>query len=267
MKFALVNGCRTEAQPTMKGTCVHCPSITIAKCGPVKIWHWAHKSKASCDPWWEGETGWHRGWKDHFPVDWQEKGHIDSATGERHVADIKTGSGLVIEFQHSVIESSETKSREDFYKEMVWVVNGARLKRDYPRFCKGFRSSLTSIQPGFFLFTSPKKYFSATWLISSKPVFFDFLGNAPINQAEKMRAPLWCLFPERVGWGYAVVARMSRDKFIEISSTAPHLLLAKDILFRIAQQSPLIEVVKSEKRTRTKAICEFRENKFVKFKF
>jgi hypothetical protein len=26
------------------------------KCGQLKVWHWAHRSTRSCDPWWENET-------------------------------------------------------------------------------------------------------------------------------------------------------------------------------------------------------------------
>ncbi len=138
MKFALVNGEKAEAQPEMRrGTCLYCQSETIAKCGDERIEHWAHKSKVSCDLWWENETEWHRAWKNHFPKEWQEYIHTDPVTGEKHIADIKTDKGLVIEFQHSSIKSDEIKSREAFYKNMVWVVDGTRLKKDYPRFLNG----------------------------------------------------------------------------------------------------------------------------------
>ena len=60
MKFALVNGYKKEPQPGLKGTCIHCQSDSLAKCGKVKIWHWAHKSKVSCDSWWENEKDWHK---------------------------------------------------------------------------------------------------------------------------------------------------------------------------------------------------------------
>lgn len=70
------------------------------KCGQLKVWHWAHRSIRSCDPWWENETPWHRAWKNQFPADWQEKVHRTD-NGEKHVADVKTKSGVVLEFQHS----------------------------------------------------------------------------------------------------------------------------------------------------------------------
>jgi hypothetical protein len=50
----------------------------------------------------ENETEWHRAWKDQFPPEWQEIVHL-AGDGERHIADVKTGDGWVIEFQHSYI--------------------------------------------------------------------------------------------------------------------------------------------------------------------
>ncbi len=232
-KFALVNGNKTEAQPGLRGICAYCQSDMIAKCGPVRIWHWAHKSTALCDHWWESETEWHRAWKNRFPTEWQEITHKDSTTGDRHIADIKTDKEFVIEFQHSAIEPSEVQSREAFYKNMVWVVDGTRIKSDYLRFCKGL-SSLRSLKIGFFLSTSPEPCFPASWLTSSVPVYFDFQGIALIDQADSKRADLWCLFPGRVD-GYTVIACVSQKQFIELSSTTPQLLRAQEYLSLIAQ--------------------------------
>ena len=72
MKFALVDGNKTEATKGAKGICPICGSELIAKCGEVKINHWAHKGIRNCDPWWENETEWHRSWKNNFPAEWQE---------------------------------------------------------------------------------------------------------------------------------------------------------------------------------------------------
>ena len=83
-----------------KGVCPSCGSELIAKCGEIVIHHWAHKKKCS-DHWWENETEWHRNWKDKFPKEWQEVVHF-SDDGEKHIADVKTRNGFVIEFQHAV---------------------------------------------------------------------------------------------------------------------------------------------------------------------
>ena len=175
MKFALVNGEKAEAQPGLRGTCSHCQSDTIAHCGSEKIWHWKHKRKSSCDSWWENETEWHREWKGFFPAEWQEIGHFDPMNNEKHIADIKTASSFVIEFQHSAIKPNEVKSREDFYKNMVWVVDGTRLTRDFPRFHKGF-SYLGSLTETVFVSAFPEECFPESWVKSSVPVYFDFQG-------------------------------------------------------------------------------------------
>ncbi|SHN90340.1 hypothetical protein BHECKSOX_531 [Bathymodiolus heckerae thiotrophic gill symbiont] len=60
MKFALIDGIKKEANKGATGLCQFCSSDLIAKCGDIKIHHWAHKSKRNCDIWRENETEWHR---------------------------------------------------------------------------------------------------------------------------------------------------------------------------------------------------------------
>jgi competence protein CoiA len=45
MKFAIVDDVKTEPSPKMCGICIHCEAEMVSKCGKVKVWHWAHKSK------------------------------------------------------------------------------------------------------------------------------------------------------------------------------------------------------------------------------
>lgn len=129
MKSALVDGQRQAAQPDLSGECIGCGRPTVAKCGEVRVRHWAHKGQRRCDPWWENETEWHRAWKDQFPAAWQEIVH-HAGDGGRHIADVKTGDGWVVEFQHSRIRPEERRSREAFYSRLIWVVDGPRRKRD-----------------------------------------------------------------------------------------------------------------------------------------
>lgn len=136
MKFAKVNDKKTEASKGSKGLCPCCGSELIAKCGESRVNHWSHKGVRNCDTWWEPETEWHRSWKNHFIDEWQECIQVDEDTNEKHIADILTYDKLVIEFQHSRIDPQERISREKFYKNMVWVVDGTRLEKDYPRFLK-----------------------------------------------------------------------------------------------------------------------------------
>lgn len=135
MKFATVEGQRREAQPNLSGTCPACERPMVSKCGDRNAWHWAHRSRRHCDPWWENETEWHRNWKGVFPVDWQEIPHA-ADEGERHIADVETAQGWIIEFQHSPIEPKERRARNAFYPKLVWVVDGTTRKRDEAQFLK-----------------------------------------------------------------------------------------------------------------------------------
>lgn len=123
MEIALVDGQRQKPQPLLKGVCQACGKPALAKCGEKILWHWAHQSRKSCDPWWENETDWHRRWKHFFPEAWHEVVQHDPETGEKHIADVRTANELVIELQHSAMPHDELRSREAFYKRMIWIVD------------------------------------------------------------------------------------------------------------------------------------------------
>lgn len=130
MQLALVNGTRVEAFPEGRGLCPLCGSEVIAKCGPRVMHHWAHHRPIDCDPWWENETQWHRDWKSLFPVECREVSHTAS-DGEIHRADIKTSTGIVIELQHSSLSDAERKSRDEFYGNIVWVIDGSPFRKNF----------------------------------------------------------------------------------------------------------------------------------------
>lgn len=89
MRYAIAeHGEKIEATLGAKGKCPGCAAQLIAKCGPVKINHWAHKGKRHCDPWWENENEWHREWKDHFPAALQEICLKDHEAAEKHIAEV-----------------------------------------------------------------------------------------------------------------------------------------------------------------------------------
>lgn len=194
-KFALINNIRTEAIKGANGICPVCGSEVIAKCGDIKLHHWAHKVIRNCDPWWENETEWHRNWKDNFSTNWQEVVLRDSISGEKHIADVQTSYGLVIEFQHSHLDPREKSSREQFYKNMIWIVDGTRLKRDYPRFINAMEHFRLTNKKGYFAVDSPHNCFPSDWINRPVPVIFDFRGNEKINNAHDRRYPLYFLYP------------------------------------------------------------------------
>ncbi len=130
MQIAVVDGTRLEAFPGGRGVCPVCGSEVIAKCGTRIIYHWAHQRPNDCDPWWENETPWHRNWKNLFPEGCREVSHTAS-DGEIHRSDIKTPTGIFIEIQHSAMTDAERESREEFYKNLVWIIDGAAFHRNF----------------------------------------------------------------------------------------------------------------------------------------
>ena len=102
--------------------------------------------------------------------------HTDQASGEKHVADVKAPFGLVIEYQHSPIEQMEVESREAFYGNMIWVVDGDRGSADPGYFSVG----LSTAAPSSFV---PLAYYLKWWGQSrifhnrakaTAPVYLDF---------------------------------------------------------------------------------------------
>lgn len=223
MQFALINQVRVEAKQGLKGICPGCGQPVIAKCGTQRIHHWSHLTKRECDTWWEPETEWHREWKNHFPSEWQEVYLPDAKTGEIHIADVRTSHGLVIEFQHSPIDSEERNSRQTFYGNMVWVVDGMRLKSNHQRFFKN-KSLLPPDYNKPFNLHRPEEYFPASWINGFIPVIFDF-------RSAEGPEDLFCLFATRLN--YAIVTKLSRDNFAQIATNgqllAWFLHMAKEI--------------------------------------
>lgn len=213
MKFAIFENNKIEATKGAKGFCPSCNLELIAKCGEIKIAHWSHNKIRNCDAWWENETEWHRSWKNNYPVDWQESIKVNELTGEKHIADICASHGLVIEFQHSFITSQERTSRENFYKEMVWVVDGNRLKRDFARFEKRKKDFLRTNKQGHYFVEFLDECFPANWLESSVPVVFDFLGMESLDNSMDLRNYLYLLLPKQSIMG-GVFIIISRESFI-----------------------------------------------------
>lgn len=212
MKYSLVDGVRVEPAPKLVGKCPSCGATMISRCGEIKVWHWAHKGKRSCDPWWENETEWHREWKNRFPEPWQEIVLEDEQTGEKHIADVRTDDGFVIEFQYSAIKPEEQRARESFYGRMVWVLSGARRKTDYKRFSNGFSSFRTTNQSGIFFVHFPDECFPQTWINRRVPVFFDF-EDVPDANPRITKNIVWGLMPGRQR-GAAIVLGLSKDDLV-----------------------------------------------------
>ncbi|MBL1142614.1 MAG: hypothetical protein HND53_11325 [Proteobacteria bacterium] len=247
MKFALINGDRVEATKGAKGFCICCGSELIAKCGEVKVHHWAHKGNRNCDRWWENETEWHRSWKGKFPLDWQEVVHFDGS-GEKHIADVKTQSGWTLEFQHSYLNSEERRSRNTFYSKLIWVVDGTRRKTDKLQFQKIINeSSVILNEPHILRVHFPEECrLLKEWHDNNVLVFFDFQET---NETEQ--SMLWFLFP-KISNGDAYISPFSRLNFIESHNKNKFDEIVQEIIL------PISKILDSNKRTS-------RSNRFLGF--
>jgi hypothetical protein len=200
MKFANVEGERQEPQPGLTGTCPGCGQMMTAKCGQIRVPHWAHRGTRSCDHWWEPETEWHRAWKNRFPKAWQEIVHR-AVDGEKHIADVKTEHGITLEFQHSFLSASERASREAFYPRMAWVVDGRRRSRDHAQFMAPLRSvRIVHHDPLIALVPPVAGALLRDWKDSQAPVYFDF-GNPEPTATSDGNAILWRLCPSGTNAG------------------------------------------------------------------
>lgn len=202
MKYALVNSDRQEAEPNLFGLCQGCNLPVIAKCGKVNIWHWAHYKKRMCDQWWENETEWHRAWKRLFLKECQEIIQY-AENGEKHIADIKTNEGYVIEFQHSLLRSEERQAREDFYKKMIWVIDGTRRLRDKNKFIHIIERS-KRVDMGMLELPSDFDQCALLrdWVGSIVPVFCDFSEDI-----------LWVIWPKTIE-KKVYIFKIERNKLI-----------------------------------------------------
>ena len=151
-----------------------------------------------------------------FPKDWHE--HIDHAeSGEKHIADVKTNQGWVLEFQHSKIDPDERKAREAFYRKLIWIVDGARRKSDKSQFFKAWNDGeLVDKELKMRRISLPNKCaLLRDWADRRVPVFFDFswcdesedeqLSLIHYSGGNKLEdAQLWCLIRVIDGMEYVV---------------------------------------------------------------
>lgn len=151
-------------KPTPHATseCPLCKSKLVAKCGSIKIWHWAHESLEECDGWYEPMSEWHLEWQSYVPEEMREVivGH--------HIADIKLPSGKVIEIQHSNLPVEVVAEREAFYGNMVWVFDGREFEE---RFKTREKESVVGNTYWTFKFKRPRQYIVRA---SKFPVYIDF---------------------------------------------------------------------------------------------
>lgn len=156
MIWAIKEGVKIRASPEIKNAlCPLCNQKVISKCGKIKIWHWGHLKKSNCDNFKENETKWHIDWKNNFLKKNQEV--IVEKFGKKHIADIKTDEGVVIEFQNSSISTKELIARENFWENLIWVINGDTIGKNIYFYKQHFKW----------------KWPHETWFFSKKKIYVD----------------------------------------------------------------------------------------------
>ncbi len=131
---------RIEPTPKARAICPFCKLTVIACTGEIKYKYWRHEQKAPTDcvaAQYENEGAWHATWKRMFGAEFAEIYYTIGSQSRK--ADVRLTNGLVIEIQHSSIDSREIKGREQFHKKMAWIFDetgaftGGRLKfeKDY----------------------------------------------------------------------------------------------------------------------------------------
>ena len=110
--------------------------------------------------------------------------------GEVHRADIKTLTGIVIEVQHSTMTDSERESREAFYGNLLWIIDGRSFRNRFhigwilpdPK-TDGFEDIVWFRQTRDAILRSSKSTDSVTpfWRISSERKFYPNLTRENIE--------------------------------------------------------------------------------------
>ncbi len=266
MKYANLNNERIEPQKEISdAVCPVCGEIVIPKCGKIRMHHWAHKTKQNCDPWWESETEWHRRWKDCFPKECQEIVMYDNETGEKHVADVKTKTGFVIEFQHSAMKREEQVSRENFYRNMVWVVDAREYYETFKEHIDVLKKSENHKR--YFYFRDFNSCFPQRWLESSVPVIFDFgLHDCSEDENDKQKKWLYCIFPEKFEYCGTVCCCIYITKEDFIKRVSNNRSFFRNSMLPELEQKRLerIKAIQEEERKREEEYRKRREAAFRK---
>lgn len=202
-----LHGKKIEASPKIKGFCPICETKVKSKCGKINVWHFSHENKKDCDTWSEGETQWHKDWKNCFRKDEQE-----AKLGE-HRADVLIGD-LVIELQNSSINPDEIKEREEYYGSMIWIFNETKknnveLIKKRTDLIKG-EIKVTYYTNNFcrFRWKHPRK---STWFCNKK-IYLD-IGNNELLRIESLQHKTPCY-----GTGYIItkidfILDMTRERW------------------------------------------------------
>lgn len=196
--YAVVDGVRThisEAARLQHGICPVCGAELVARKGKFREDHWWHVNGKRCDPWYQPKGPWHLYWQNMFPKECQEvvvEGDVDG-TRVRHIADVKTFGGIVLEVQYSAISPETIAIREAFYCGMLWLANMTRVWSDNNVLEAMKRNGPYAVgEEMAWVVNETRLIARQKWFLATKPVAFDFSGALERPQSDEH---LYCLLP------------------------------------------------------------------------
>ena len=117
MQFAISKtGEITIINDAIKGEDYFCPccnGLMTQKKGTRMIWHYAHKSLNNCIDYYDNKGEWHRKMQEMFPE--KNREIVENFGMYKHIYDILTDKGVIIEFQHSPLSLDDFKKRTKDY--------------------------------------------------------------------------------------------------------------------------------------------------------
>ena len=205
---------RNKPTPKAVSKCPACKLPIKAKCGKIKVWHWAHDSLEGCDANWNPISQWHLDWQALVPEEYTEIiiGH--------HIADIKLPTGKVIEIQNSNLPVEVVEEREAFYGNMIWIFNGED-------FIDNFNTEEKYDDDGNVIYTSFRFKRARQYIVRcTKPVYIDF--GLLVFQVKKLQSKQYWSndygkhYTVYSGWGHQREkdARLFRELFGEFYKPA-----------------------------------------------
>ncbi|MGC3959611.1 MAG: competence protein CoiA family protein [Verrucomicrobiota bacterium] len=188
----ILNHRRESASKDYEGdsNCPDCAGTLIAKCGEIKIHHWAHAtSPPNCE--YQPKTEWHMGWQLKFPLDWLEVKYTNGR------ADVMLPKGDLVEFQSKGLDSETLKRRTEGTKPgaIAWVVDGREaFKEERLYLTKGLKEFNDNHPSPFF--------FSFRW-IHSPNWFYQHVGILLVDIGNDKLLDIRHLYkgPPVRGWG------------------------------------------------------------------
>lgn len=258
--YAIVNGVRTHISAATRmqhGICPVCGAELVARKGKFRAAHWWHVNGRRCDSWYQPKGPWHRYWQNMFPEDWQEVVLERMVDGQfvRHIADIRTKGGIVVEVQYSPISIESINEREHFYENMLWIVNMRRVESDLwlETHIKRTEHLIEKNSVRTWVLDDSELMMQQKWCYAHKPVVFDFDGFFDRPESEKS---LVCLLPQGDMFKERVCVEVERKRLIA--------LLRKGCVGQLFRQwkemsSDIIELYRIDKENRMREESERRE--------